>query len=74
MQHETCEVTVADEVVVIRRVGSTIPTVARILGTDVDGEGKRRIWLDRTIHHGSSQRFNDQWEGTGAVSTVLIEA
>lgn len=73
MKHETYDVTVTDSTVVLRRPGSSIPLVANVLGIEVDGAGKRRIWLDRTIHIGREHLLNDQWIGVGAVSTCLVE-
>lgn len=73
MQHEDFEVTISEATVVIRRRGSSIPTVANILGCEVGEGGKRQIWLDRTIHSGAFQQLNAQWSGRGAVSTELVE-
>lgn len=73
MLHKTCEVTIAETTVVLRRAGSSRPLVANILGCEQDANGKRRIWLDRRLHNGSHQQLTAQWEGRGAISTVMVE-
>ena len=72
MRHnETYDVTVNEQTVVLRRQGSSIPSVANILGSEVDGEGIRTIWLDRLLHQGACVTLNDTWTASGAISTVL---
>lgn len=72
MRHnENYEVTVNEQTVVLRRQGSSIPSVANILGSEVDGEGIRTIWLDRLLHRGACVTLNDTWTASGAISTVL---
>ncbi|MCW0399241.1 hypothetical protein ACQHIH_21705 (plasmid) [Xanthomonas sontii] len=73
MQHEEFSLTINEATVVLRRLGRTAPTVANILGVEVDEFGKRSIWLDRLIHSGQEQAFSPEWIGTGAVSTLLLE-
>lgn len=73
MRHnESYEVTLNEQTVVLRRQGSSIPSVANILGSEVDGEGNQTIWLDRLVHRGARVTLNDSWEAWGAISTVLV--
>lgn len=72
MRHsEIYDVMVNEQTVVLRRQGSSIPSVANILGSEVDKEGARTIWLDRLIHRGAVVSLNDKWVASGAISTVL---
>lgn len=72
MRHTTrVTVVIGDDVVTLRRSGSTQPIVANILGGEKDGQGNwQRIWLDRFIH-----RITDEfqgWSASGAVVTELV--
>lgn len=72
MRHsEIYDVLVNEQTVVLRRQGSSIPSVANILGSEVDKEGARTIWLDRLVHRGAVVSLNDNWVASGAISTVL---
>lgn len=72
MRHsENYDVMVNEQTVVLRRQGSSIPSVANILGSEVDKEGVRTIWLDRLVHRGAVVSLNDNWVASGAISTVL---
>lgn len=73
MPPEEFNLTINEATVVLRRLGRTAPTVANILGVEVDAGGKRTVWLDRLLHRGQQQAFTAEWTGTGAVSTVLVE-
>ncbi len=73
MRHnESYEVTLNEQTVVLRRQGSSIPSVANILGSEMDGEGNQTIWLDRLVHRGARVTLNGSWEAWGAISTVLV--
>ena len=72
MRHDRHTVEVSETHVVIRRTGSSIPTVAKILGREVDPDGSTHLWLDRLVHRGKTQTLNDQWVASGAISSILV--
>lgn len=66
------EVRVGDETVTIKRSGKSKLVVAKVLGEDKDGAGKRRLYLDRIVHRPSETKLGP-WEVSGAISTILTQ-
>lgn len=60
---------ITDKTVILRQRGASYVAVANILGTGFR-DGRRVIWLDRLIHD-KSTIDTEQWQFSGAISTVL---
>ena len=63
-------IVLTDTDAVIRRKERSNPVVARVLGREVV-QGVETVWLDRCVHHRGEDAFEEGWNVSGAVSTVL---
>ena len=68
---EEVEVSIGRGVATFKRSGKSLVVLANILGEDKDGNGARRIFLDRLVHRPNESKFGS-WKLSGAVSTILI--
>lgn len=72
---KTIGVLLGDGHVTLRIKGSRHVRTARVLGTETDKEGTTRVWLDRVaLAPHEFAKLEDGWQGTGAVSTVLVRS
>lgn len=74
-QEKTIGVLLGEGNVTLRIKGSRHVRTARVLGHETDVEGVERIWLDRVaLSPPEFDKLEGGWQGTGAVSTVLVRA
>jgi len=74
-QEKTIGVLLGEGNVTLRIKGSRHVRTARVLGHETDDEGVERIWLDRVaLSPPEFNKLEGGWQGTGAVSTVLVRA
>ena len=71
MESEKPTVTVADDMVVIKRPRSSRRFVAHVLGAET-GDGCRHLVLDRLLHTPFEREF-EGWRVFGAVVTEMTE-
>lgn len=68
---ESATILIGDSTVTINLRGSTRPTIAGLLGVDLDSNGQpTRLYLDRLIHTPAVVEIGG-WATTGAISTIL---
>lgn len=70
-EKERVEVSIGQDVVVLKREGKSGPVLAGILGVDRDDSGEiDTIWLDRLVHKIGEDQFVG-WHVSGAVTSIL---
>jgi len=70
MEIQEAKVHVGDGVVVIRRKGSSVPAVAKILGS-AERAGRRHLYLDRLVHKPHENELGG-YPIHGAISSIMV--
>ncbi|CAN7641150.1 hypothetical protein [Massilia sp. LjRoot122] len=70
METQEANVHVGDGVVVIRRKGSSIPAVAKILGS-AERAGRQHLYLDRLVHKPHENELGG-YAVHGAISSIMV--
>lgn len=70
-EQKRVEVSLGENVVILKREGQSNPVIAGILGVDQNAEGViETIWLDRLVHKRGESDFVG-WKVSGAISSIL---